>query len=83
MLQQQSVSAELLELLEVLKQYSLNELIQFYLDKYADGSEFMVLKSLAYFDDADLEETPVLFEQVSWEEIKKNILFHLSNKIRG
>ena len=74
---------DFIDLYYLLKQYSLDELIQFYLDKYSDGSEFMVLKSLAYFDDADLEATPVLFEQVSWEEIKKNILFHLSNKISG
>ena len=74
---------DFIDLYYLLKPYSLHELIQFYLDKYADGSEFMVLKSLAYFDDADLEETPVLFEQVSWEEIKKTILFHLSNKTSG
>ena len=74
---------DFIDLFYLLKQYTLDELIQFYIQKYPDGSEFMVLKSLAYFDDADLEETPILFDPVSWEEIKKNILSHLSNRMQG
>jgi hypothetical protein len=30
----------------------------------------MARKRLTYFEDADLEEMPVLFEKVSWKEIK-------------
>jgi hypothetical protein len=41
---------------------------------HQDGSEFMARKSLTYFEDADLEEMPVLFENISWNEIKQRIL---------
>jgi hypothetical protein len=34
----------------------------------------MARKSLTYFEDADLEEMPVLFENISWNEIKQRIL---------
>jgi hypothetical protein len=39
-----------------------------------DGFEFMVRKRLTYFDDADLEETPILLNNATWEEIKNQIL---------
>ncbi len=36
--------------------YSLKEMLNFYTTKYPDGSEFQVLKSLIYFEEADDEE---------------------------
>jgi hypothetical protein len=54
--------------------YTLEEMLSFYLKKYPDGSEFMARKSLTYFDDADNEETPLIFENISWQVIKKKIL---------
>jgi hypothetical protein len=36
--------------------------------------ELMARKSLTYFEDADLEEMPALFEKISWREIKQRIL---------
>lgn len=55
------------------QKYSLQEMISFFNKKFADGSEFMVLKSLHYFDDADLEEMPEMTNPIDWEEIKKKI----------
>jgi hypothetical protein len=49
-------------------------MIEFYLQKYSDGSEFLARKSLTYFDDADLEEMPYMFENISWDFIKEKIL---------
>ena len=57
----------------LLQKYSLKELISFYNTKYADGSEFMVLKSLTYFEDAESEEIPILFQKLDWNEIKFSI----------
>lgn len=61
----------------LLNEFSINEMIGFYLQKYPDGSEFMVRKSLTYFDDADNEEAPILFHDISWSEIKKTILLSI------
>ena len=61
----------------LLNEFSINEMIGFYLQKYPDGSEFMVRKSLTYFEDADNEEAPILFHDISWSEIKKTILLSI------
>lgn len=61
----------------LLNEFSINEMIGFYLQKYSDGSEFMVRKSLTYFDDADNEEAPIMFQSITWKEIKKTILLNI------
>jgi hypothetical protein len=58
----------------LLQYFNLNEIIEFYLQKYSNGSEFLVRKSLTYFDDADIEEMPYMFENMSWDFIKEKIL---------
>lgn len=45
--------------------------MNFYSEKFPDGSEFMVLKSLTYFQDADLEAMPKMFITFDREECKK------------
>lgn len=57
----------------LLKEYSLSEMVTFYENKYADGSVFLVIKSLTYFDDADREQKPIMLHPISWEKIKKTI----------
>jgi hypothetical protein len=45
-------------------------MINFYNRKFSDGSEFLVLKSLSYFEDA----MPEMLMNVSWKEVKTVIL---------
>ena len=54
--------------------FSLKEIVDFYIQKYFDGSEFMVLKSLTYFEDADGQPSPQMFLDFDWEKCKKTIL---------
>lgn len=65
---------DFIDLYFLLKKYSLKELLSFYNSKYSDGSEFMVLKSLTYFEDAETEEIPVMFEPINWNKIKQTII---------
>ena len=58
----------------LLQDYNLRQLMNFYNSKYYDGSEYMVLKSLTYFDDAEEEFTVDLIKKVSWTKVKKFIL---------
>ena len=58
----------------LLQQFSLKEMMEFYTKKYADGSTFLVLKSLTYFEDAEPEQEPVMFNNISWAPIKETIL---------
>lgn len=57
----------------LLKRYMLDELLNFYNQKYHDGSVFLVLRSLAYFDDAESDLMPKMLETLSWEEVKATI----------
>jgi hypothetical protein len=57
----------------LLKHYSFDELIQFYLQKYTDGSEYRALLSMSYFADADPQPMPYMSQQVDWDAIKDEI----------
>jgi predicted nucleotidyltransferase component of viral defense system len=65
---------DFIDLFFLLKECSLNEMIEFYKQKYPEGSEFLVLKSMCYFDDADQEPSPVMLVDINWEKIKKTII---------
>jgi hypothetical protein len=64
---------DFIDLYFLLEQYSLSEIVSFYKNKYADGSVFLVMKSLTYFDDADREQPPVMLQRISWAKAKKAI----------
>ena len=57
----------------LLQHYSFDELIQLYLQKYADGSEYRALLSMSYFADADPQPMPYMFQSVKWDTIKSTI----------
>lgn len=66
---------DFIDLYYLLKTYSLEQMLSFYAEKYTDSSQFMVLKSLSYFDDADLEAPPVIFDKsITWESVKFTII---------
>ena len=64
---------DFIDIFYLLKHFTFYDLIQFYLKKYPDGSEYRALLSMAYFDDADPQPMPYMFEQVEWEDIKQCI----------
>jgi hypothetical protein len=57
----------------ILKEFSLNQLVDFYKTKYNQESEFMALKSMLYFADADLEVEPEMFSDFKWTNTKQFI----------
>ena len=52
------------------KEFSLKEMLDFYMKKYPDGSQFLVLKSLTYFKDAEKNEMPIMYNNVAWKIVK-------------
>ncbi len=54
----------------LLKHFTFEEIIKFYLKKYSDGSEYRALLSMTYFGDADSQPMPLMFDNVSWETMK-------------
>ena len=58
----------------LLKEMSLNHILDLYDQKYIDGSRFIAIKSLTYFEDAESDPMPYMFEDVTWEDVKKSII---------
>ncbi|MBS1558109.1 MAG: nucleotidyl transferase AbiEii/AbiGii toxin family protein [Bacteroidetes bacterium] len=66
----------------LLKEMPLTKILELYQRKYSDGSLFMALKSLIYFDDAQEDEIPTMLAPVSWDTVKNTILSVHSDFLR-
>jgi len=51
----------------------LQELLELYMQKYPDGTLFIAMKSLTYFEDAESDPMPFMFEETDWEDVKTRI----------
>jgi len=59
----------------LLQQYSLMELLTLYTEKYKHQSDFHVIRSLAYFEDAEPDPDPLVFDaKLSWDLVKNAII---------
>ena len=54
-------------------QYSFREMLDYYEMKYADGSIFLVMKSIGYFEDAEKDYDPEMLKPVTWEKVKEHV----------
>jgi hypothetical protein len=63
----------------LLQKFSLKEIFDFYSSKYNDGSIFMALKSITYFDDAESDIMPDMLLKKSWEQAKREVKSHAKN----
>lgn len=57
----------------LLHRYTGQELLNFYLQKYSNASDMLVVKSLFYFKDAESDPDPIMLHPISWEEVKSAI----------
>lgn len=64
---------DFVDIFELLKIFTLEELLKFFTLKYKDNVPFMTIKSLTYFEDAEEEPMPYMFSNTSWDEIKNKI----------
>jgi len=64
---------DFVDLYFLLKQMDIAQILDHYVAKYKDVSLFMTLKSIIYFDDADKDEMPNMFSDLSWNEVKETI----------
>lgn len=65
---------DFIDIFFLFKFFSLAAMMEFYHEKYPDGSELLVLKSMTYFNDADAEAPPKMLQPFNWEKVKKRIL---------
>ena len=64
---------DFIDLYYLLKVYSLKQMLSFYEEKY-NASTFIVLKSLTYFEDAEIEILPKMLDSTfDWTKLKNKI----------
>lgn len=71
------------DLHEMLKHYSLQQLIDWHKEKYPSQMlAISIPNAITYFVDADQSETPVSFKGQTWEQIKKSISQTVSDYLK-
>lgn len=72
-LESRGVKRDFVDLFFLAKELSLEEMIEFYDQKYncLEDHLYSILKSLSYFEDSERNELPSMLVSVSWDEIKK------------
>ena len=58
----------------LLQHFSLEEILSFYKQKYPENSEYRALRSLTYFEDAEMQDMPTMLFNTSWNDMKKAII---------
>lgn len=58
------------DLAELLDHFTLQRMIGFFMAKYPATDSFTVIRSLAFFDDAELEPDPVPLTGLTWGKVK-------------
>jgi predicted nucleotidyltransferase component of viral defense system len=61
------------DIVALLDQYSLATMLSFYKEKYHPASLLMVIRSLAWFEDAEQEPDPISLSGFSWAQIKEKM----------
>lgn len=64
---------DLYDLYFLLQKFTLPQLLDFYAQKYGESSLFHALRSLSYFEDAEADADPILFEKLDWRTVKSRI----------
>lgn len=64
---------DFIDMNRLLQIFSLKEILDMYMQKYPDGSLFIAMKSLAYFEDAETDPMPFMFDNADWGTVKANI----------
>ncbi len=63
----------------LLEKFPLTQMLELFKKKYEPENTFHLLKSLTFFDDAELEPELKLFRHIDWQEVKNKIVKEVSN----
>ena len=64
---------DFIDIYALLQHYTLAEILDFYSHKYPEHSTFRALMSLTYFEDADAQMAPPMFDLPDWDTMKEYI----------
>lgn len=62
--------------------FGLSQMLAFYQEKYETTDLLHALSSLAYFDDAEVEDMPVLLWPLEWDEVKRAVRGWVAEYVR-
>jgi len=62
------------DLHELLEHFSFDQMFSFYQARYPNNSTIMIVKSITYFVETDLDSDPYSFKKLKWDKIKKDII---------
>ena len=65
---------DFIDLYVLLQHYSLTQIMDFYRQKYPEFSEYRALLSMTYFDDAEMQDMPLMFIDTPWESMRTSII---------
>ena len=65
---------DFVDLYMLLQHFSLKEIMQFYERKYPEHSEYRALLSMTYFEDAEMQDMPMMLIDTSWNVMKSTII---------
>ena len=65
---------DFIDIAVLLDYFSLREMLEFFIEKYPAGEVLLALKSLCYFEDAEVEAMPPMFIPLTWEDVKKRVM---------
>ena len=74
---------DFIDLYFLLREFDLGTMLRFYSEKFYDGSPFLVLKSLAYFEDAEQEPDPFMIGKIEWQSVKETISFAVMEYLKN
>jgi hypothetical protein len=63
--------------------FTLAQMLGFYQQKFETTDLLHVLSSLAYFDDAEPEDTPKLHWELDWETVKRTVQKWVTDYVRS
>ena len=72
-IQNRGSKKDFIDLYFLLQHFTLEKILEFYAQKYSNYSMFRTRMALTYFEDAENQESPVMFEKVEWEQVKETI----------
>jgi hypothetical protein len=66
---------DFIDIYYLLDKYDLKTMSDFYLKKYKQQNDLLVLKSLIYFDDVQESEWPIMIKEpdLKWKDVKRKI----------
>lgn len=80
-LQKRTVKKDYYDILKILEHYSVQQIIEFYIQKFPNTDPGHIIYMLYMAHEADNDVDPILLERVSWKSLKKKLLNYLNQYV--